>query len=56
MARLVARGYSNRDIANELVITMGTTANHVAHILEKLGFDSRSQIAAWAAEYGLTGD
>lgn len=53
VARLIARGYSNRDIASELVITMGTTANHVEHILDKLGFNSRSQIAAWVAEFGL---
>ena len=39
VARLVARGYSNRDIANELVIAEGTTANHVEHILDKLGFN-----------------
>jgi DNA-binding CsgD family transcriptional regulator len=41
---------SNRAIASELVIAEGTAAIHVAHILNKLGFDSRSQIAAWVVE------
>jgi len=55
VAALIARGYSNRDIANELVIADGTAANHVQHILDKLGFDTRAQIAAWAAEHHLAG-
>jgi len=53
VATLIARGYSNRDIANQLVITEGTAANHVEHILTKLVFNSRAQIAAWAAENKL---
>lgn len=53
IAALVARGLTNRQIAQTLVITEGTAANHVQHILNKLGFDSRAQIAAWAAERGL---
>jgi len=39
---------SNRQIAEELVIAPATAARHVANILAKLGFSSRSQIAAWA--------
>jgi non-specific serine/threonine protein kinase len=53
VAALIARGLSNRQIAAELVITEGTAANHVKHILARLGLDSRVQIAAWAIEYGL---
>jgi DNA-binding NarL/FixJ family response regulator len=53
VAGLIARGCSNADIANELVIAPGTAANHVQHILDKLGFDNRAQIAAWAAEHGI---
>jgi non-specific serine/threonine protein kinase len=53
IAALVARGLTNRQIAQTFVITEGTAANHVQHILNKLGFDSRAQIAAWAAERGL---
>ena len=53
MAALVARGLTNRQIADELVITEGTAANHVKHILARLVLDSRVQIATWAIERGL---
>jgi predicted ATPase/DNA-binding NarL/FixJ family response regulator len=53
VAALVARGLTNRQIAAELVIAVGTASNHVKHILARLGFDSRVQIAAWAIEHGL---
>jgi predicted ATPase/DNA-binding CsgD family transcriptional regulator len=46
---LLAAGLSNRDIARELVISPATAARHVANILAKLGFRSRSQVAVWAA-------
>ena len=49
VARLVADGLTNRQIAARLVISERTAGNHVAHILTKLGFTSRSQIAAWCA-------
>jgi DNA-binding CsgD family transcriptional regulator len=45
---LVARGLSNRQIAEALTIMERTAENHVEHILAKLGFHSRVQIAAWA--------
>ncbi len=45
---LIARGWSNRQIAKELVISQRTADTHVAHILAKLGFAARSQIAVWA--------
>jgi predicted ATPase/DNA-binding SARP family transcriptional activator/DNA-binding CsgD family transcriptional regulator len=50
LAGLVARGLTNRQIATELYISEHTVANHVAKILRKLGFDSRSQITAWVME------
>ncbi|HEV8637382.1 MAG TPA: LuxR C-terminal-related transcriptional regulator [Chloroflexota bacterium] len=53
VARLIARGLTNGQIAQELVIVKGTVANHVEHILGKLGFSSRTQIAAWVAAGGL---
>jgi predicted ATPase/DNA-binding NarL/FixJ family response regulator len=53
VAALIARGLTNRQIGQTLVITEGTAASHVVHILDKLGFSSRSQIAIWAAERGL---
>lgn len=47
VAALVAEGLTNRQIAARLVISERTAGNHIAHILTKLGFTSRSQIAAW---------
>ncbi|MGI5170103.1 LuxR C-terminal-related transcriptional regulator [Spirillospora sp. CA-253888] len=49
VARLVAQGLSNRQIAEKLVISKRTADSHIEHILTKLGFMSRAQIAAWAA-------
>ena len=48
---LIARGLSNRQIAVELVISPATAARHVANILAKLGFTSRTQVASWAARH-----
>ncbi len=50
---LVAAGRSNRAIAEELFISPATAARHVANILAKLGFTSRTQIAAWAMDRGF---
>jgi DNA-binding NarL/FixJ family response regulator len=47
VARLVARGCSNRQIADELIVSERTIDTHVSHILHKLGLVSRAQIAAW---------
>ena len=47
---LVAFGRSNKAIAADLFISTATAARHVANILGKLGFNSRAQIAAWAAD------
>jgi predicted ATPase/DNA-binding NarL/FixJ family response regulator len=49
VARLIAGGRTNKEIAAQLVISQRTAENHVEHILTKLGFTSRAQIAAWAA-------
>ncbi|HVI84343.1 MAG TPA: tetratricopeptide repeat protein, partial [bacterium] len=48
IAELIAHGLSNRAIAARLVIGERTAEGHVQNILDKLGFSSRAQIAAWA--------
>jgi DNA-binding CsgD family transcriptional regulator/tetratricopeptide (TPR) repeat protein len=48
VARLVARGLTNKQIGEALFVAERTAENHVQHILVKLGFSNRSQIAAWA--------
>ncbi len=52
VAGLIAQGKSNREIAQELVISEKTTERHVANILAKLGFTARTQIAAWVVGKG----
>ena len=49
VARLLAEGLSNKDIAARLVISQRTAETHVDHILGKLGFTSRGQVASWVA-------
>lgn len=51
---LVAKGSTNRQIADQLVISEKTVASHVGHILTKLGLSSRSAATAYAYEHGLT--
>lgn len=46
VATLVAAGYSNRQLADALFISVATVKDHVHAILRKTGFESRSQIAA----------
>jgi DNA-binding CsgD family transcriptional regulator/tetratricopeptide (TPR) repeat protein len=46
VAALMARGFANRQIAQELVISERTVDNHVANILKKLGLRSRAEVAA----------
>jgi len=54
VAELVAQGKANRLIARELGIGERTVEGYVASALGKLGFTSRTQLAAWAVEKGIT--
>jgi ATP/maltotriose-dependent transcriptional regulator MalT len=47
VAELVTQGLTNKAIADKLVISQRTVDGHVEHIRDKLGFDSRTQIATW---------
>ncbi|MGW9172941.1 response regulator [Streptomyces decoyicus] len=53
IARLVARGSTNQEIATQLVISPGTAKTHLANIQSKLKLRNRVEIAAWAWETGL---
>jgi predicted ATPase/DNA-binding CsgD family transcriptional regulator len=53
VAVLAARGLTNRDIADRLCLSVRTVEVHVDRILTKLGFRTRTQLAAWAHEEGL---
>ncbi|MFC9360270.1 protein kinase [Rhodococcus sp. NPDC057014] len=50
VAGLIAEGLTNQAIADRLVISPRTAQGHVEHILAKLGFTSRTQVAAWVVE------
>ncbi len=49
----MARGLSNASVARQLYLSPATVATHVSHILEKLGFSSRVEVAAWVVERRL---
>jgi two-component system, NarL family, response regulator LiaR len=51
--RLLAQGYSNQDIADQLVLSEATVRTHVSHILSKLHLTSRTQAALYALREGL---
>lgn len=56
VAGLIARGCSNREIAEALVVSEGTAANYVQRVLNRLGFHNRTQVATWAVEHGFSTD
>ena len=51
--RLLALGRNNREVAEELVISLRTVAHHVTSILTKTGAANRTEAAAYAARQGL---
>ena len=51
--RLVARGRTDADIAEQLVLSVHTVHRHVANIRTRLGVPSRAAAAAWASDHGL---
>jgi DNA-binding CsgD family transcriptional regulator len=56
VVRLLVRGRSNRDIADELYLSPKTVAGHVASAMRKLGAASPAALAARAVETGITAD
>jgi DNA-binding CsgD family transcriptional regulator len=56
VARLLAEGLSNSQLAKRLYISPRTAAVHVSNILSKLGMSSRTEVAAWAVRDGLASD
>ena len=54
VAGLVAAGMTSRAIAERLFLSERTVESHLEHILTKLGFSSRAQVAGWVAEHART--
>jgi DNA-binding NarL/FixJ family response regulator len=50
VARLVAQARSNRQIADQLVLSERTVESHVRNVLTKLGFSTRTEIATWVVQ------
>jgi DNA-binding NarL/FixJ family response regulator len=53
VVRLIARGATNREIAEALIISEGTVKNHISNILSRLGLRDRTQVALYARDQGL---
>jgi DNA-binding NarL/FixJ family response regulator len=51
--RLVARGLSNREVADRLTVSRRTVEHHVQHIYDKIGVSSRAAAALFAMEHDL---
>jgi len=49
VAALVARGLTNRQVAEQLLVAQRTIETHLEHIFAKLGVQTRAELAAWAA-------
>lgn len=54
VADLLASGLTNAEVGRALNLTRATVSSHVAHILSKLAFHSRAQVAAWVAQRRLS--
>ena len=52
---MLARGRSNRQIADRLTVTPKTVANHVEHVYTKIGVSSRAAATLFASHQGLVG-
>lgn len=51
--KLIANGYDNKEISDELCLAEGTVRNQVSHLLEKTGLKDRTQLAVYAVKHGL---
>ncbi len=50
---LIAQGYSNREIAEQLILSLSTVQTHNSHILEKLGLRNRAELIKYAIRHGV---
>lgn len=50
---LIAKGFTNQEIAKRLFISPHTVKNHVSRIYQKIGMDDRTKVALWAVRAGI---
>ena len=55
IVKLITRGYTNRQMADELGLSVRTVESHRANIMGKLGLTSRAELVRWAVEHKVTG-
>lgn len=55
IARLLALGHTNHDIASQLYLSVRTVETHRSHIMTKLRLDSRAELVRWALDSGIIG-
>ena len=53
VALLIAQGLTSKEVGRRLFIERGTVDTHVQHIYNKLGIESRPQLAIWLMDHGL---
>jgi two-component system response regulator NreC len=51
--RMLAEGYSNKEIADKLVLSPSTVYTHRSNLMQKLGLDSRRELVQYARQHGL---
>ena len=56
VVQLIAKGYTNQDIADELFITLKTVKTHVSNILSKLEVEDRTQVAIYAFRHDIVNE
>ena len=56
MLRLLALGHTNQEIAGTLFISVRTAETHRAHIMKKLGLNTRAELVRYALERGMLDD
>ncbi|MUK88820.1 response regulator [Ornithinibacillus sp. L9] len=54
VTKLVGEGRTNKEIAEELYLSVGTVKNHITHILQKAGLRDRTQLAIYAVKHDIT--
>lgn len=55
VVRLIAHGHTNREVAEQLFLSVRTVESHRSNIQEKVGAESRSDLVAWALQHNLVG-
>ena len=53
MLRRIALGHTNREIAEQLYLSVRTVETHRQHIQRKLGLDTRAELVAYAVKHGM---